>query len=163
MLEVTRDKDNKMKVLDYLFKPKPNTQMSFEDPYNYVDKMLENWINHFKGFSTLWLDNPDLRLTQVLVNTGIIPNFSGFWYNVEDEEIMINSNILQPREIKFWGQNYDKDMKKLPETNWVLLKDLNTGHIENILLDVLNDKMKISEEYSKYFSEELKIRQDGKN
>lgn len=56
--------------------------------------------------------------------------------------------------------NYDKDMKKLPETNWVLLKDLNTGHIENILLDVLNDKIKISEEYSKYFSEELKIRQN---
>lgn len=32
-----------------------------------------------------------------------------------------------------WGQNYDKDMNRLPETIRQKLKDLETGHIFNIL------------------------------
>ena len=34
-----------------------------------------------------WTKNQDWRLTQVLVNTGIIPNFPGFWYYLEDDKV----------------------------------------------------------------------------
>jgi hypothetical protein len=33
-----------------------------------------------------WLKNPDLRLTQVLVNLNIIPNVPGVWYYIEETE-----------------------------------------------------------------------------
>ena len=37
-----------------------------------------------------WLENPDLRFTQVLICTGIIPNFPGMWYYREEEDIIKN-------------------------------------------------------------------------
>jgi hypothetical protein len=37
------------------------------------------------------------------------------------------------REHFKWGRNYTEDMKPLPETEWILLKDLESSHIQNIL------------------------------
>ena len=35
-----------------------------------------------------WKANPDWRLTQLLVNTAVIPNFPGHWYYAEDDELL---------------------------------------------------------------------------
>jgi len=40
-----------------------------------------------RSIEMYWDKNPDLRLTQVLVNLGLIPNFPGFWYYLEDDKI----------------------------------------------------------------------------
>lgn len=37
------------------------------------------------------------------------------------------------RKYLHWGRNFDKDMNRLKETEWVPIKDLETDHIENIL------------------------------
>ena len=40
---------------------------------------------YLKRIEEYWLEFPDLRFTQVLVNMNIIPNFPGNWYYKEDE------------------------------------------------------------------------------
>lgn len=40
---------------------------------------------YLKKIEEFWLENPDLRFTQILVNLKIIPNFHGMWYYKEDE------------------------------------------------------------------------------
>jgi hypothetical protein len=37
------------------------------------------------------------------------------------------------REFMKWGKNYDKDMNRLPETEWVLLKEITDDHLDGIL------------------------------
>ena len=37
------------------------------------------------------------------------------------------------RKYLCWGNNYDEKGKKLRKTKWILLKDLDISHIENIL------------------------------
>ena len=32
-----------------------------------------------------------------------------------------------------WGQNFDKEGNKLPETKWVLVKDLTDSHLDGII------------------------------
>lgn len=51
-----------------------------------------------------------------------------------------------------WGVNYTKDMKRLPETKWIKIKDLDTEHIKNIII------MKIDPFYLEVFNDELKYR-----
>ena len=35
--------------------------------------------------TAVWKKNPDWRLTQLLVNTGVVPNTPGAWYYTEDD------------------------------------------------------------------------------
>jgi hypothetical protein len=51
----------------------------------------------------------------------------------EDLTITSDEPFEVIREHFTWGRNYDKDMNRLPETEWVALKDLVTEHIEAIL------------------------------
>ena len=44
-------------------------------------------IKH-KEISEFWHNNPDLRYSQVLINMDILPNYPGFWYNLEEDEIL---------------------------------------------------------------------------
>jgi len=47
--------------------------------------------------------------------------------------ITTNSTHEEIRDGFIWGRNYDKDMNKLPETEYIALKDLTTEHIKAIL------------------------------
>jgi len=51
----------------------------------------------------------------------------------EDLSIYADDPFEVVREHFTWGRNFDKDMNRLPETEWIALKDLTTEHIENIL------------------------------
>lgn len=121
-----------------------------------VDKksdLSDNIIKHLDIVERYWLQYPDLRISQVLINTGIIPNFPGVWYYEEDEEVLINSGCAEARDIMFWGINYTKDMERLPETKYVLIKDLKTDHIQAIL-----DGGYGSPRYREEFTKELQFR-----
>jgi len=68
----------------------------------------------------------------------------GFEYDRYSGELKtgnIKDLIPYVREQFKWGQNYDENNNELPETKWVLLKDLTTSHISGIL---------------RYFTEKLK-------
>jgi hypothetical protein len=59
------------------------------------------------------------------------------------------------RQYLKWGTNFDKDMKRLPETVYLLIKDMTSDHIKAILDGgwVENNKF-----YEELFEEELKFR-----
>lgn len=51
---------------------------------------------------------------------------------------MINLSVYSDkfedfREYLRWGRNYDKNMKRLPATEWIPIKELDTDHIQAIL------------------------------
>jgi len=54
-----------------------------------------------------------------------------------------------------WGVNFDKLMNRLPETEWTLIKDLETSHIENILSKGF---VKENPFYTEVFTNELSYR-----
>lgn len=55
-----------------------------------------------------------------------------------------------------WGRNYDENMKRLPKTEFVPIKDLNTDHIWAILLTLPN----MNKEYRRVMEEEIFFREE---
>ena len=53
------------------------------------------------------------------------------------------------REWVLWGRNYDKDMNRLEETEWIPIKDLDTDHIYKIL------ELNIPDSYRRLMEEEI--------
>jgi len=53
-----------------------------------IDSIIENQEYILK----YWKENPDLRFSQVLVNVGF-PNYPGFWYYKEENEILEELNL----------------------------------------------------------------------
>jgi hypothetical protein len=81
-----------------------------------------------------WKENPDLRLIQVLINLNLLPHTVGFYYYFEEDELLIDSGLIEPSHILFWGKLY-KDATltaKYKSPIYVLIKDLSTEHIKNI-------------------------------
>jgi len=101
---------------------------------------------------TYWYDNPDQRIGQVLINLNLIPDSVDIWMD-EDYKILIDQGI-PPREILFWGRNYDKDMNLLPKTEFLLIKDMETDHIKAIL----DGNWCHSSLYKEVFEKELELR-----
>jgi hypothetical protein len=92
--------------------------------------IVEKCKDKIASIGSYWVENPDQRLTQVLVNMGIIENVSGTWYYMEETEYMITSHTLKPEEILFWG-SYGKDGQQ--KLKYILLKDMESEHIEACL------------------------------
>ncbi len=114
-------------------------------------KVIECW----EEFVKFWKKNPDQRLTQCLINIGFLSNLPGFWYYKEEDQYCIDKGLLKTEEIRFWGQNYDKKGKRLPKTNYILLKDLKTDHIQAIL-EYFKDRLyQLPTSYKEYFYERL--------
>lgn len=133
-------------ILDEIF----NLQI----PENQLDIIVDNIYDSWDFILNEWKNNPDWRFTQVLVNLEFIPNYPGMWYYTEESEILVSLGI-DAREYLLWGKNYDKDMNRLPETQYALIKDLETDHIKSILdggwckagphFDCLSEELRIRE------------------
>jgi hypothetical protein len=108
-----------------------------------------------KQLKLYWTNNPDLRLTQALINLNMISD--GWYWIVEEVDFLIMEEILKFEEIHFWGNNYDEKGKKLRKTKWILLKDLDISHIENILKYFDENSLDLNEEYKKYFLKRIKL------
>ena len=141
-LKKIKEDDNLEKVLTRIFK------------LNVDDDGIKIVKSGYSVIEIFWKENPDWRFTQVLVNSGLLPNYPGFWYHTEDEDIFVQLGG-ESRDIYFWGVNYTKDMERLPETKWTLIKDLETDHIEAILD---GEYMRSGSKYYKLFKDELKRR-----
>ena len=82
-----------------------------------------------------WIENPDWRFTQLLVNTGIIPNYPGMWYHIEDQPLFINIFKFPVREVFVWG-TYGKDADQ--PLKYKFLKEMSNNHIHAILDNIVN-------------------------
>lgn len=153
-------RENKSKVLEYWFDLNNNTENNedLEMPSSDIPDILDKWENNYENLKDDWLNNPQLRLSQLLVINNIIKNYNGFWYHIEDDSLMIKSGVLKEREILFWGKNYDKRGNRLDKTKWILLKDMDTDHIESILQDISKKLCEILPLYKNEFIKELRLR-----
>lgn len=79
----------------------------------------------------------------------------------ECEDLSVNDDGKHStrRQYLVWGKNYDKDMNRLPETEWVTIQDMTSDHIEAIIDGgyAANNKF-----YEDVFKEELKFRKKNK-
>lgn len=76
----------------------------------------------------------------------------GFYYSHYSGELKLDEiKDLMPeiREQFTWGQNYDENNNKLPETIYRPLKDLTSSHITGIIRYLIN-RMTINEEFNIY-------------
>lgn len=94
--------------------------------YNLIQATIEEIEDY-------WLENPDERLTQVLVNTGLIPNKPGFWYYTEEVQWMIEKKLVEPRDILFWGSIFDENGNRRPKTVWTPIKTITDDHLKAIV------------------------------
>jgi len=116
-----------------------------------VRNIIVNRIGENKKYiKESWHESPDLRFSQVLVNDGYIPNMPGMWYYEEEYETLIEQGH-KAADVIFWGQNFDKNMKRLPKTKWRPISSMTTDHIQA----VLDGKFTKSSTYLKAFNDEL--------
>jgi len=97
ILKELKNSENKKKLLEYWFTPPEGVQLSFNHPLNSIDEIIKIWEEKEEDFQLFWANNTDLRLPQVLINIGIMPNYPGFYYHKEDEESM-KTDKNQPQE-----------------------------------------------------------------
>lgn len=75
----------------------------------------------------------------------------------EDLSLYDNGKHETRRTYLHWGRNYDENMVKLSNTEWIPIKDMSTGHIEAILNGGWTSE---GSYYNGIFKEELKFRKD---
>jgi len=138
------------KQLD-LFKDKPISKINIEKKSMVLNNLLDNGT-----FESYWKENCDLRLIQIMISTGLIENLPGIYFYKEGSEHMIELGLIAPKDIMFWGRNYTKDKVRLEETEFILLRDMDSDHIETILLEEHVEK---DSEYYDYFVDILKERE----
>jgi hypothetical protein len=96
-----------------------------------------------------WKNNPDQRIGQVLINLGLISDTIQIWSD-EEHDILISQGV-NPEDCVYWGVNYDKNRNPLPKTEWKLISELTTDHIEKILEEVHKGMYNISNDYITIF------------
>lgn len=128
-----------------------------------------NYIETLSGKKLFSFHRHDFKMEEGVGIDGGLQDYVRVIGGAELKEDSIENLILVIRESFKWGKNYDKDNNPLPKTEWVLLKDLDTSHIVNILIyftnqikiDGINVKSSLDKQwvaYHLFFLEELKYR-----
>ena len=122
-------------------------------------KLIDDLYNNWEEIEEEWLKYPDCRLGQLLVNLNLIPskNIEHIIWNIEEDDWLIKNGYCNIEDIKFWGVNYYKNGKQRKTTKYVLLKDLKTDHIENIIkfFEKYNALNQLRKDYLEYFNKRI--------
>lgn len=134
-----------------------DTIPDLEDKFK--EELLEflNNEDEIKELELFWNANPDLRLSQVLINYGVLPNMPGFWYYKEYHDIL-QAQGIDPREFMFWGRHMNKDGTMLPKPEYILIKDLEDDHLKALVEGKWGNDI-----YQHYFKTELNYRNERKH
>ena len=136
-------------IINY-FKDNPSVLSEFTDEQlTRLDKKV------WKEVEEYWKESHDQRFGQLLVNMSKLYHFSSC-YHQEEDDWLIDKGYINVEDIKFWGQNYTKDMVKLDKTNWVLLRDLTTDHIKGLIKFFVEQGKTINPKYLEYFESRVK-------
>lgn len=121
---------------------------------NYVDSLEKLILDNIGYITEEWKFMYDIRFSQILVNLGFIPNMPGPWYHYEEDEIL-KMQGYKPRDYIFWGSIYDSDGKRLDDTKYNLIKDLEITHMQKLIDGTWLQK---DSYVYKIISDELRIR-----
>jgi hypothetical protein len=119
-----------------------------------IDK-IEMQTPKLKDF---WERHPDQRFGQLLSNMFVVDkDTENRIWNIEEDDWLIKNGYCNIEDITFWGVNYYKNGKKRKTTKFVLLKDLKTDHIQNIIkwFEDQNALHKLNKGYLKYFNSRI--------
>jgi hypothetical protein len=100
-----------------------------------------------------WIENPDLRVFQVLINLGVIANswtYGSIYY--EEDWVLLDKQGINPRDFLLWG-TLGKDKKEFKR---ILIKNMEFSHIKAIMNDFTKGKLKVHSFYLTAFENELK-------
>ena len=153
---------NKLRIpicLKLLFQNKILSKFLGDYPNNkhlkcgYAKRIHENW----NLIEETWLEHPDLRFGQLLCNLRLIPDIDieNHIWNIEEDDWLIKNGYCNIEDIKFWGVNYYKNGKQRKTTKCVLLKDLKTDHIQNIIKFLEGRLHRIPVKYLEYFNKRI--------
>jgi hypothetical protein len=105
-----------------------------------------------------WLKVPDQRIGQFLINQGLVPDRFNIW-NDEYSDILYEQG-LDPRDFIFWTSFYDKYGKELVAPKTMLINEIETDHIKNILK---SEYLIIPNNIKQIFKNELEFRKEVEN
>lgn len=151
----------RLPILWKFFTKKKNFKLYLRDivqveSKNEIEHLTEVFFEKYKEAKEFHKVNPDLRFSQIIQIFVVYKQ--GFWYYIEDDIMLIKLG-LEPREILYWGNRFNKNNKLLKKINYILIKDMNTEHIETILKEHHTSNLM----YIKAFETELKLRENEKN
>lgn len=109
------------------------------------------------AFVKYWRSNPDLRFGQALINSNLVQDSPGLFFQ-EEISLIEKLNLDITRYLK-WTSVYDKDNNLLKEPVTKVLADLDTDHIHTIISFMGENGKKLPEVYKKTFDKILKSRQ----
>jgi len=92
--------------------------------------------------------------------TNLLYNEPGGWYYKEEQSFLLHVLKVAPEKVLLWGQNYDKDMKRLKKTKYRPIEDMSTEHIRAILDKVEGGNMKVGEIYKEVFEKVINSRNE---
>ena len=126
---------------------------------NATGVVVNKIINNYDLIKKEWLKHPDLRFGQLLCNLRLIPDIDieNHIWNVEEDNWLIKNNYIKLENIKFWGVNFYKNGKQRKKTKYVLLKDLKTDHIINIIKFFEGKLNRIPIRYLEYFNKRIEL------
>ena len=77
--------------------------------------------------------------------------------DIEDISVYDDNKHETRRKYLCWGRNFDKDMNRLPRTEWIPIKEMSTEHIQAIIDGGFAES---NVYFNDIFKDELKFRSD---
>ena len=143
--------------LKLLFQNKIIYQFLNTKTSGYAKILHENW----DLIEETWNEYPDLRFGQLLCNLRLIPDLTieNHIWNIEEDEWLIRNGYCKIEDVKFWGVLYYKNGNKRKKVKHVLLKDLKTDHIKNIIkfFENYNAVGQLNLKYLEYFNKRIEL------
>jgi hypothetical protein len=96
-----------------------------------------------KEIKAMWMQSPDQRIGQLLINNNIIPDSFPIWKE-EEEDILIEQGFA-PEEVVYWTSVYDENERLLKKPVSRLIKDLDKNHIQAIKAYASRRRLYLSE------------------
>lgn len=103
-----------------------------------------------------WKENPDWRFVQLLTNYAIIPHSR--YYNTEDERLFVDMNLIDARDIYFWGTIFNEKGERLESVKFETIAELEYSHLVSVLKHNEENNFYISNFYFQLLSKEKRIR-----
>jgi len=105
-----------------------------------------------EAYRQAWKEHPDRRLSQVLINGGMIDNTRLELWQMEESDYLINCQGCHPSDVLLWGTGGKNGNEPY---HYILIRDTETPHIRAILSGSDRGLNRASERYLDAFRKEL--------